>query len=166
MQQEPGALSGILDIEAPVAPLATGELWLAVAAALVLLAGIVYLAWRRHTSPRARARRRLAALQRSYDQRQVDGRHAAFELAAILREAYGVSHLSAAHFIPSFRRMPESSLLKPLDSGIRRNDESVELRWHEFIDGLSTTRYAAHDIDPAQLDALFRNAREWLRHAP
>lgn len=167
MPQEPGALTGLVDIETPVAPtLATGDAVLAAIVALLLLAAIGYIAWRRFSTPRARARRRLRALLRNYGQQQLDDRRAAFELAAILREAFGVTHLAAASCIPSFRLMPESSLLKPLDSGIRRNDESVELRWSEFLERLSTARYAADDIDPAQLDELFRGARKWLRRAP
>jgi hypothetical protein len=164
MATEPGALTGILDIETPIAPLATGELWLAAIAALIVLAIVLYFAWRRSSSPRARARRRLTALQRRYRQQQIDGRRAAFELAAILRETLGVPHLSLT--TPSFRRMPESSGFKKMDTGIRRCDETLELRWKEFLQQLSTARYAPQDIDPAQLDDLIQSAREWLRRRP
>jgi len=155
MPQEPGALTGILDIEIPVAPLATGELWLAAIAALLLLIGILYFAWRRSSSPRALARRRLTALQRRYRQQRIDGRRAASELAAILRDAFGVPYLSATAGFPSFRRMPVS-----------RGHEFSETRWREFLTRLSTARYAAQDIDPAQLDDLIKSAREWLRRRP
>lgn len=187
MPQEPGALTGILAIEPPMAPPDAGDMWLTVTVTLVLLAGIAYMVRRWHSSPRTRARRRLAALQRVLDQRQIDSRRAVFELAAILRDAFGVHHLST--HVPSLRRMPTpppplkkgkrgglKSPLPPLFQGgvksefrLRRMPESrgvIETQWRAFVEQLTIARYAAHDADPAQLDGLLRDARQWLRRGP
>lgn len=184
MQQEPGALgnalSNIMGIEPPPAPPATGEAWLIGVVVLAVLTLVAYLAWRRYSSPRARARRNLKDLQRRFQQQEIDGRRATFELAAIVRDTFGVSHLSN-HF-PSLRRTPtgmwaverrrkpkprpQSSEHKEMDSDIRPRDEHIETRWRDFMQQLATARYAAPELSPGQVGELFNAARQWLRRRP
>jgi hypothetical protein len=149
---EPDTLTGIFDIEAPAAPLATGEVWLEVTAAVLALAVIAYLVRRWYTSRRARTHRRLAALQRHVAQRQIDSREAAFELATIVRDALGVHRLSGE--------------FKGVDSGIPSRDESLQMRWRDFVAQLTIARYAAPQTSLAQLGELISTARECLRHRP
>jgi len=144
MQPDAGKLAGIVDIEFGP-PAAVNLLWLPAPVMLLglLLVSVLLFWWWR--SERARGLRRLMQLQRRWHVQGLDARRVAFELAAVLQRALGLSSLSA--------RTPLPARLQPRLA-----------RWQRFNHDLAAARYAPPGPSPADIDRLLREARYWLRH--
>lgn len=140
-------LEGIADITPPLLPAETGlDPILVFAVTCVLLALItVALVWRVRRTPVARARHQLTRLHAAYRDRQINKRNTSYRIAAILRAGLQQAVISAT---------------TPLPARLRTEQQ----RWNDFVAQLKQARYTRASCDEQQLDALFEDARYWLRH--
>jgi len=156
MQENPTALEGILDIEPPIMPLlyalelnAPSIIFITLLIISALFATI-FLLRHRYFSIRGKAHRRLKTLQNHFSvqsKQQLDTHHAIFELSHVLRDGLNLKQLSKLTHLPDRLKSNKTS-------------------WEEFITQLSIARYSPTDLTPEQVDALFENARFWLKSWP
>lgn len=166
MKQTSTALQGIFDIEPPQAPLLS---ILEQHAPSIILLGLLFVflsiaislfVWRRYFSVRGRAQRRLAALQKNFNEQSkpplkkqpLDEHHLVFQISSILRDGLRLTQLSS--------RTPFPHGSGPHVLHLQKN------HWEKFIAQLSTARYSPGTIHPEQVTALFEDAGFWLRHWP
>lgn len=139
-----GGLQELVDIippaslpEPPVDPI------LAASIALAWAAAVAWLAWRRYHSTPHRARSGLRVLQRRHASGMITPRAGAFQLAALMRDALGLIHLSSAHFVYT--------------------EAAAQQRWVRFVVALSQARYSRTGCSFTELSQLIEEARFWLR---
>jgi hypothetical protein len=143
-----GRLNGIADIAPPLLPAESNTaLVMLILAASVIVLLLLLLTWRRFHSRRGQARRQLRACQANHNARQISNRHAAYEIAAILRHGLGLQQISRA---------------TPLPPRIHAQGQ----RWQTFIQSLHAARYVPADCPDQQLAQLFAEATFWLRRWP
>ena len=152
MSDKNNTLQGILDIAPPAAP--WQHTWETNAADIVttslillsLLTLIGFIVWRQHFSYKAQARRRIYNLAKQVKAKHISDKYAAFQLADILRESFGLTQLS-----------PCSELPAPL--------KAHQLRWQAFNESLAISRYA-NQSDTQPIQELIDDAHCWLRQWP
>jgi hypothetical protein len=143
------SLTGLADIEPPAAPPEIAWSGTTITVTIVLLALILlvyYLRIRR--SPQTQAQRRLNQLCRDLNKNTLEPRKALFNLAACMRFGLGLSKLISTTPLPHIARETETT---------------HHQRWFQFVTTLSKLRYAASPPNRAEVNALFKEAKYWLR---
>jgi hypothetical protein len=143
------SLTGLADIAPPAAPPEVAWSGAAITITIVLLAiGLLVYYLRIRRSPQTQAQRRLNLLCRELNKNMVEPRKAVFNLAACVRFGLGLSKLIST---------------TPLPYTARETDSAHQQRWLQFITTLSKLRYAASPPTRVEVNALFKEAKYWLR---
>ena len=146
-------LQGIIDITPPSAPwqyiLEANAFSIAIAGLLTIsiLTLTLFILWRHFFSSKGKARQKIGKLKKHYRLRHISGKHVAFQLAQILRDALKLNQLS-----------PRTALPSPLRHKAKR--------WLEFNEALSQMRYANQAETQPTITFLIDEAYFWLRHWP
>ncbi len=138
----------IADIVAPAIP-PDAATWSFIAVVAALIAVLVFagvaLYWIR--ARRSTARRRLARLRRALQRESIEPRTAIYSTASAVRQAFGLTRLTAS---------------TPLPSACRRRDLHSQRRWRTFAATLAAQRYRPTNPDPEVALDMIREARDWL----
>jgi hypothetical protein len=148
MQQEPTTLQGFRDIEPLQAPVMAAPDSMAVV--LLLIALILLLAyglWRWFNSPKAKAKRRLARIDRQIRLQRMDRQQASAMLSSILCQTLQLPHVSSK---------------TPLPEALHHRQE----QWQAFTHTLSVARFSTSDMETTQLIALVSETNHWLKRWP
>jgi hypothetical protein len=139
--------TGLIDIEAPPAPpLPPWQTMLVTASLIAVFAVVLFALWRRRHSPRGIARRRLAQLHTQHAGGRINGRDAAYELAALMRLGLGARQLRADAPPPA-----------PAD---------LSPRWVQLVNRLDDARYAAPSPTGPAIENLLAECAFWLGRTP
>ncbi len=147
MNTTDSALQTLLDIELPPPPPDYSAVIFITLCAVVISAIGLYLLRHRLWSQRARARRGLRRERALLRRGSLDGRSAAYRIAATLRAGLGLSCVS-----------PSTPLPAPLAT---QRD-----RWERFVDTLHRARYSPAPCSAREQERLFIDAEFWLRRWP
>jgi len=139
----------LADIVEPVQAATQGSQdWLILVATLVIIISVLAVVyWWLQSTSRRRTLRRLRRLRHDFVAGRVTSRALAYAVALELRSCLQIQRLGTTH--PVLAR-----------------DEPQRSAWHSFVARLDTLRYQpGNELDPAQVDALLREAAGWARRS-
>ena len=135
----------LVDIILPASPAAIEDTYLVVLlACLATLLIVVFIGWHQHYT-RARHRRQLARVSRSFNSTTLTTRELAYQVAQILCDGLGIQGISSATRLPA---------------GLQHQQDI----WERFASKLDSYRYAPGDPAQEGVLELITESSYWLRH--
>jgi len=145
MSTTDAASNKLVDIILPAAPAATGDTYIIVLFACLLLVVLVALvSWYQHHT-RGKYRRRLAQLSRSLDSSPVNTRKLAYQVAQILTDGLDIHSISSATQLPNALQQEQGA-------------------WQNFTSRLDMYRYASIQPEQYEVMVLISESSYWLRN--